>query len=242
MMSEDIKNFAKQFEYEPEIENEEGLGKFSRFVVVGMGGSNHPTGLLKIWKPDLDIIVHRNYGLPAVPEKDLKSSLIILSSYSGNTEEVIDAFHESGKRGLVRAVVSTGGRLLDLAKKEKTPFIKIPENKIQPRLALGLIFKALLKAMGQEEALRRASAELLPARGGVHRRARRRGRHRAASVGRHIDVEHDCHRDGLGGPAHDAAVHDRGAGAAGRRHVGGGRPVAPVAAPPLPARHENRSS
>ena len=152
-MIEAIKNFSRQFEYEPKVENEDGLGKFNRFVVVGMGGSNHPTGLLKIWKPELDITIHRNYGLPSIPEEGLKNSLIILSSYSGNTEEVTDAFHAAGERKLARAVISTGGKLLDLAKKEKVPFVEIPDTNIQQRLALGLIFKALLKVMGQEEAL-----------------------------------------------------------------------------------------
>ena len=154
MINESIKNFSKQFAYEPKIENQDALKeRFDKFIVVGMGGSNHPTGLLKIWKPELNIIVHRDYGLPAISTEELEKSLVILSSYSGNTEEVINAFQVAGERKLARVAISTGGKLLDLAKKEKVAFVKIPDTKTQPRLALGLIFEALLKAMGQEEAL-----------------------------------------------------------------------------------------
>ena len=41
MILDDIKNYAKQFAYEPKVENAEKLGKkkFAKFVVAGMGGS-----------------------------------------------------------------------------------------------------------------------------------------------------------------------------------------------------------
>jgi glucose/mannose-6-phosphate isomerase len=111
-MYEAIKNFNKQFSFEPEIKNEEKLAKKSSFIVVGMGGSAHAAELLKVLKPELDIIVRRDYGLPELPEEELKNKLIILSSYSGNTEEPIDAFYEAKKKNLAMAVISTGGKLL----------------------------------------------------------------------------------------------------------------------------------
>ncbi|MCP6720299.1 MAG: hypothetical protein KJI72_03225 [Patescibacteria group bacterium] len=153
MINEAIKSFSKQFIYKPKVENQEKLKKFSGFIVVGMGGSNLATGLVKIWKPQLNITIHQNYGLPVEPKEDLRDSLIILSSYSGSTEEVIDAFQSAGEEGLARAVISTGGELLDLAKKEEIAYIQIPDTGIEPRLAIGFSFKALLKIMGEEKSL-----------------------------------------------------------------------------------------
>lgn len=148
MIEKALKNFPEQFAYEPKVENDAALGKFNRFIVVGMGGSNLASGLLKIWQPDLSVIIHRNYGLPNVPKEDIKKSLIVLSSYSGNTEEVIDAFYEAGKKGLSRAVVAAGGKLLQSTKDEKLPYIELPDKNIQPRLALGFSFTALAKLFG----------------------------------------------------------------------------------------------
>ena len=148
-MYEAIKNFNKQFLYEPEIKNQEKLIKKSSFVVVGMGGSALAPLLLKTWKPEFDITIHRDYGLPETPEK-LKNKLVILSSYSGNTEEVIDAFLKAKENNLNMAVITVGGKLLSLAKENNVPYIELPNMNIQPRMALGLSIKAFLKLLGEE--------------------------------------------------------------------------------------------
>lgn len=153
MMQEAIKNFPRQFLYEPQIENVERLRQYARFVVIGMGGSHLAADILKTWDPALPLIIHSDYGLPPLPEEDLQSHLVIVSSYSGNTEETIDGFMEAGKRGYARAAVSVGGKLLALAKQEGVPYIKMLDTGIQPRSALGLTARALLKLMGRAEAL-----------------------------------------------------------------------------------------
>ncbi|KKU14897.1 MAG: Mannose-6-phosphate isomerase / glucose-6-phosphate isomerase [Parcubacteria group bacterium GW2011_GWB1_45_9] len=84
-MRDTILNFCGQFKYEPEIINPDKLGRFNKFIIAGMGGSNLVADLLKIRAPEIDIIAHRNYGLPTVP--DLSQRLLIANSYSGNTEE-----------------------------------------------------------------------------------------------------------------------------------------------------------
>ena len=70
-----IKSFSSQFAYEPKIENAKALRQSGKFIVVGMGGSHLAADLLKIWKPSLDLKIHMNYGLPAVPENILKGVL-----------------------------------------------------------------------------------------------------------------------------------------------------------------------
>ena len=149
-MYEAIKNFNKQLSYQPEIENQENLIKKSGLVIVGMGGSNLAPGLLQIWKPNLNITIWRDYGLPDWTPEKLKDKLIVLSSYSGNTEETIDAFKTARERNLPMAVISTGGKLLSLAIENSVPYIKLPDTGIQPRSALGLSVKAFLKLMGEE--------------------------------------------------------------------------------------------
>ena len=109
-----------------------------------MGGE-----LLKAVFQNLDIKIHRDYGLPAASPL----SLIIASSFSGNTEETIDAFLEARRRGLPLTAVSSGGKLLELAKKDGIPYVELPKVNIQPRAALGYSVRAILKLMGNESAL-----------------------------------------------------------------------------------------
>ncbi len=154
-MYEAIKNFNKQFLYEPKIINQKKLSKKSSFVVVGMGGSALAPLLLKTCKPKIDIIVHRDYGLPELPTEELKNKLIILSSYSGNTEEIVDAFEKTKEKKLEMAIIATGGKLLSLAIENEIPYIELPNTGIQPRSALGYSMKAFLKIIDEESELKK---------------------------------------------------------------------------------------
>jgi glucose/mannose-6-phosphate isomerase len=151
-MKEAIKGFINQLKFKPIIENKENLISAKKFIVSGMGGSHLAADLLKIWNPSFDLIVHHDYGLPTVSD-DLKKYLIIISSYSGNTEEAIDGFKEAISKNLSVACVSIGGELLELAKKYKKPYVQIPDTGIEPRSALGFSAVCLLKLMDQEKAL-----------------------------------------------------------------------------------------
>ncbi|MBI3046590.1 MAG: hypothetical protein HYY86_03600 [Candidatus Harrisonbacteria bacterium] len=157
MIYEAIKNFHAQFDFKPAVENAGKLKKYGQFIVAGMGGSNLAPELLKIRRSALNIISHRNYGLPALSPKILKNTLIIASSYSGNTEETLDAFKMAVSKNYPTAAITVGGKLLDLAKKFKKPFIQLPDTGIQPRSALGFFTKSLLKITGDQEASREIS-------------------------------------------------------------------------------------
>lgn len=152
-----IKHFSKQFEYNPKIEHGDKLRKHHKFIVAGMGGSHLAAGLLKIWKPELNLIIHKDYGLPVIAEEELKNRLIILSSYSGNTEEVVDGYEKAKEKKLFMAVISKGGKLIELAKQDSVPYIQLPDTGIQPRSALGFSAKALLKIIGEENGLEEIS-------------------------------------------------------------------------------------
>lgn len=143
-----LKNFPEQFKYNPVIENSGRLRSTQKFIVVGMGGSHLAADLVKEWNPYLEVLIHKDYGLPKVIDKTLRESLIILSSYSGDTEEVLDAFAQAIAQDLNVCAISVGGKLLEMAKKESLPFIQLPDTGIPPRLALGFSTKAHIKLMG----------------------------------------------------------------------------------------------
>lgn len=166
MIYNDIKNFNKQFAWEPQVENAEKLGKFKKIIVAGMGGSHLAADLIKVWRPafgearskrpDFDVIVWSSYGLPPLAPKELKERLIIASSYSGNTEETVDVFELAIKKKLNVAAVASGGKLLSMAHMLKVPHVVVPSH-MQPRMALGYSLKAILKLMGEKKALEETS-------------------------------------------------------------------------------------
>lgn len=153
MITEDLKNFPKQFSWEPKIENEDKLTVAENLVVCGMGGSHLAADLAKIRLPQLPLTIHSNYGFPLWP----KLGLGLISSHSGNTEEALDAFNSARRQNVPVAAITSGGKLLELAKEYGTPFVQTPDSKIQPRFALGYSLMALLKILGQKEALVEAS-------------------------------------------------------------------------------------
>jgi glucose/mannose-6-phosphate isomerase len=156
-MYEIIKNFNRQFEYEPQIEGSLSLEGVKNFIAVGMGGSHLAADILNSYDPSFGILIHKNYGLPPLPEEILKQSLIILNSYSGDTEEVIDSFYLALEKKLAMVSITYNGKLLELSKEHNIPFVKLPEPKVQPRLALGFHTKALLKILNREKELREIS-------------------------------------------------------------------------------------
>lgn len=114
--------------------------KVSRIVVSGMGGSALGAHVIKTLfkdtlKQPLEVVNH--YQLPAYVDQD---TLVVLSSYSGTTEETLISAEDAKKRGAKIAVIAAGGSLLELAKKNNYPHFHIdpkfnPSN--QPRMAIG---------------------------------------------------------------------------------------------------------
>jgi len=143
-MEDSILNFAEQFSFEPEIINGDDLhDNYESYILGGMGGSHLSGDVLKAYKPNLNLYSHKDYGVPVCHSDPQKNPLFIASSYSGNTEEVLDFMDEAYSKGFDVVAISTGGKLLEIARKEKIPFIKIPDTGIQPRSAIGFSTIAL---------------------------------------------------------------------------------------------------
>jgi glucose/mannose-6-phosphate isomerase len=108
-------------------------------VVLGMGGSAIGGDLVRtlaLNESKVPVIIHRDYGLPAYVDE---RTLMIASSYSGNTEEVLSAFVAALKTGAQKLAITTGGRLGELAAAGNIPVFKI-DYQSQPRAALGYSF------------------------------------------------------------------------------------------------------
>lgn len=109
-------------------------------VIAGMGGSALAAEYLKVW-PGLNVplIICRNYSLPLFVNEH---TLVIASSYSGNTEETLSALEEARQKKAHIVVTAHGGKLKEIAANDNHPFLEIPEC-VQPRVAAFYGLKAL---------------------------------------------------------------------------------------------------
>ncbi len=108
-------------------------------VVAGMGGSAASGDLLAACaaeRLDVPVLVHRGYGLPRAAGT---RGLVIASSYSGETAEVLSAVAAAIERGASVAALTTGGRLGSLAASRRLPQVRLPAG-LMPRMALGYLF------------------------------------------------------------------------------------------------------
>ena len=99
-------------------------------VVAGMGGSALAGKISQSWPGHtVPFEVCSNYTIPAYVGGH---TLFIASSYSGNTEETLHALHQAEKAGAQVAVITSGGRLKEIAEERDYPMVLLPEG-YQPR-------------------------------------------------------------------------------------------------------------
>ncbi len=111
-------------------------------IISGMGGSAIGADLLAAYVSStcgVPVTVHRDYGLPAFARG--KTTLMIASSHSGNTEETLDSFEAARKQDCSIVAITTGGELAYRA--AGLPVWKF-EHAGQPRAAVGYSFGLLL--------------------------------------------------------------------------------------------------
>jgi glucose/mannose-6-phosphate isomerase len=105
-------------------------------VVAGMGGSGVGALLAlgalrdRLKRP---MAVTRDYTLPGWVGPD---ALVLVSSYSGDTEEALSCYDDAGRREARRVVTTTGGELAARARADGVPVIPLPGG-FQPRAAVG---------------------------------------------------------------------------------------------------------
>ena len=119
------------------------LRNAERIVILGMGGSAIGGDLVaSLAEPEARVPIHvyRGYQLPAYVDT---KTLVIASSYSGNTEETLACFREGMARGALSFAITTGGKLKDMASASGVPTF-VYDYKSPPRAALPYGFVTLL--------------------------------------------------------------------------------------------------
>jgi glucose/mannose-6-phosphate isomerase len=133
--------------------------KPENIIVAGMGGSGIGGELLKDWARDkatVPIEVSRGYSLPAYANEN---SLVLIVSYSGETEESLSAFLDAAKRNCMIHCISSGGSLLEFAEKLNVPYLRVPSG-MPPRAALPYLFTPLLKSLEKTKIVSSVSEDL----------------------------------------------------------------------------------
>ncbi len=117
--------------------------RIDNVIVAGMGGSAIGGEIARAAASDrlqVPLAVQRDYALPAFADA---RTLVIASSYSGNTEETLQAVGEARRAGAAVACVTSGGELARLAAADRMPLVLIPPG-LPPRAALGYSTVAIL--------------------------------------------------------------------------------------------------
>lgn len=135
-----IKNFPKQLEEATTLGQQAPLTSakhpLHHVVVAGMGGSGIGGALIKQWvvsQLPIPLAINQDYTLPAYVNQH---TLLILVSYSGNTEETLQALQEGLRRQAKIVCITTGGNLQALAEQHQLDCIILPSG-YPPRACLG---------------------------------------------------------------------------------------------------------
>jgi len=115
----------------------------NKVVILGMGGSAIGGDLLNSLaslESKTPISVCRDYNLPHFTDA---KTLVIASSYSGMTEETLSAFEQALATAAKKLVITTGGKLKEIAELNKIPVLTI-DYKAPPRAALAHSFLPLV--------------------------------------------------------------------------------------------------
>ena len=119
--------------------------QYDSLLIMGMGGSGVAGDVLSLLSNEVSskkITVRKSYSIPKKIMEVKPFCLFI--SYSGNTEETLSGLNDAIKNNLDWAVISSGGKLIDLAIEHNKEYIKIP-NGLQPRAAFGYLTQAVCK-------------------------------------------------------------------------------------------------
>lgn len=144
-------------------------------VFAGMGGSAFPADLLNAFL-GTRFLVHRSYGLPSGVGRN---TLVFANSYSGNTEETIDAAREALARRARVVCITSGGELKELAARHRIPLILLPIG-LPPRCATGFFFSAMLRVLENSGLAPNREREVLAAASAL---AKKRARIERAGAG-----------------------------------------------------------
>jgi len=124
---------------EPKVDGD----RVKNVVVAGMGGSAISGDIVRAVvanESGVPLLVNRNYDLPSYVGPD---TLVVASSYSGNTEETLAAFEQARARGAQIVAITSGGRLRQRAEEQACTVYPITIAS-PPRAAISFLTAPLL--------------------------------------------------------------------------------------------------
>ena len=146
-MKELILKFPAQLKEAVNIAKSANLNKdtvpVKHVLICGLGGSGIGGTLVKEIVHDetkVPIDVMKSYSIPAYVDS---STLVICSSYSGNTEETLESYKQAKSKKAQIVCITSGGQLLEMAKKDGYSAIVVPSG-MPPRACLGYSLTQLL--------------------------------------------------------------------------------------------------
>lgn len=138
-----ISKFTQQLEEAFEIGKKTSLNKTNKtlenVIICGLGGSGIggkiASQIIENYS-SIPVVIHNSYSLPKFVGKN---TLVIISSYSGDTEETVSSLEEAIKRKAEIACISSGGKVTEIAVKNNLNLIVVPgENPPRAMLTYSL--------------------------------------------------------------------------------------------------------
>jgi glucose/mannose-6-phosphate isomerase len=132
-----------EFTVQPGSSNNQPI---NRVIIAGMGGSVLAPLLIKTWleqDSQVPIEIVNGYILPGYVDS---STLVIVDSHSGNTEETVNILQTAIEKSAQTAVTTTGGKALEIAKANQLCYVELPFDSAA-RLAFIFDFKALVSLL-----------------------------------------------------------------------------------------------
>ncbi len=159
-----LKDFHLQIQEAVKIANSFEFKNFdiqnvNKIIINGMGGSAIGGDLVRsytLYETSIPIFINRNYRLPSFADEN---TLVIISSYSGNTEETNSAYAEAIYKNCKILCITSGGKVEETARKNNHNFVIIPGG-LQPRCAIGYSFFTLLILLTKLGFIKDKSAEI----------------------------------------------------------------------------------
>ena len=139
-------NLSDALEIGNNIKLDQEYHKIDSIVIAGMGGSAIGGDVLSILEKEninIPFIVSRGYSIPNWVNEN---TLVVCSSYSGNTEETLAVLDVAMTKKAIICGVTTGGTLADILEKNNKDVVIIPGG-LQPRAALAFSFIPITKLL-----------------------------------------------------------------------------------------------